>query len=66
MRSKRLWRRTEHYVKVARAQEESVKLVGIDETRVKRGHEYVTKANDLEARRLLFMTEKRNHDVQSI
>lgn len=63
--SKRLWRRIEHYVGVARAKDEmtGVTLIGIDETSVKRGHEYVTVVHDLDAKRLLFMTPGRKHET---
>ena len=61
--SKRLWRRIEHYVGVARAQDDmsEVKVVGIDETSARRGHDYVTVVHDLEAKRLLFMTQGKDH-----
>jgi transposase len=61
--SKRLWRRIEHYVNAARAKDEmkGISLIGIDETSLKRGHEYVTVVHDLAAKRLLFMTEGRSH-----
>ena len=60
---KRLWRRVRHYVDVARAQDDmsAVRHVGIDETSVKRGHEYITVVHDLEAKRLLFATAGRDH-----
>lgn len=63
--SKRLWRRIEHYVNAARARDvmTGIKVIGIDETSVKRGHEYVTVVHDLEAKRLLFMTPGRKHDT---
>ena len=63
--SKRLWRRIEHYVGVARTRDDmtGIKVVGIDETSVKRGQEYVTVVHDLEAKRLLFMTPGRKHDT---
>ena len=63
VRDKQLWRRIEHYVREARARQDmrSVRLVGIDETSLKRGHEYVTVAHDLEAKRLLFATPGRDH-----
>ncbi len=38
-----------------------VRYVGIDETSVKRGHEYITVVHDLEAKRLLFATPGRDH-----
>ena len=60
---KRLWRRVRHYVEVARARDDmsGVRYVGIDETSVKRGHEYITVVHDLEAKRLLFATPGRDH-----
>lgn len=62
---KQLWRRVEHYVDKARAQEQmtGVTVVGIDELSIRRGQEYVTLVHDLEAKRLLFMTEGRKHDT---
>jgi len=61
--SKRLWRRIEHYVEIARDQDTmaGVNVIGIDETSIRRGHNYVTVVHDLEAKRLLFMTEGRDH-----
>jgi transposase len=38
-----------------------VKVIGIDETSIRRGHDYVTVVHDLEAKRLLFMTEGSDH-----
>ena len=63
VKSKRLWRRIEHYVAVARAKDDmtGVKLIGIDDTSIKRGQNYVTVVHDLDAKRLLFMTEGRSH-----
>jgi transposase len=63
--SKRLWRRIEHYVETARARDvmTGIEVVGIDETSVKRGQEYVTVVHDLQAKRLLFMTPGRKHDT---
>jgi transposase len=62
---KPLWRRIEHYVGRARALEsfEGVKLVGIDETSLKRGQHYITVVHDLDAKRLLFATEGRDHQT---
>jgi transposase len=62
---KRLWRRVRHYVEAARAQDKmaGVRYVGIDETSVKRGHEYITVVHDLEAKRLLFATPGRDHST---
>lgn len=63
--SKRLWRRIEHYVGIARQRDEmtGVRVVGIDETSLKKGHNYVTVVHDLEARRLLYMTPGRGHET---
>lgn len=65
VRSKRLWRRIAHYVGIARRSDEmtGVRVVGIDETSLKKGHNYVTVVHDLEARRLLFMTPGRDHET---
>lgn len=63
--AKRLWTRIEHYVKAARAQDDmqGVRLIGIDETRMKRGHAYLTVVHDLEAKRLLFAAPGRDHET---
>ena len=60
---KQLWRRIEHYVGKARAQEQmkGVTVVGIDELSIRRGQQYVTLVHDLDNKRLLFMTEGRTH-----
>ena len=60
---KQLWRRIEFYVDQARALEsfEGVEIVGIDETSLRRGQDYVTVVHDLDAKRLLFATEGRDH-----
>jgi transposase len=65
--SKRLWRRIEHYIGLARAQDDmsTVSLIGIDETSVKRGQEYITVVHDLDAKRLLFVTPGRDHETVS-
>lgn len=61
--AKALWRRIEHYVNQARAQDDmsGVRHIGIDETSLRKGHEYVTVVHDLEQKRLLFATEGRDH-----
>jgi transposase len=61
--SKRLWRRVRYYVEAARAKDDmaGVRHVGVDETSVKRGHEYITVVHDLEAKRLLFACPGRDH-----
>lgn len=62
---KQLWLRIEFYVDQARALEEfaGVQLVGIDETSLRRGQEYITVVHDLDAKRLLFATEGREHQT---
>ena len=51
--SKRLWRRIRHYVQAARAKDDmsGVRHIGVDETSVKRGHEYITVVHDLDTKR---------------
>jgi transposase len=63
VRDKQLWRRIEHYVTEARKKQDMrrVRIVGIDETSLRRGHDYVTVVHDLDAKRLLFCTEGRDH-----
>lgn len=60
---KQLWRRIEFYVGQARALErfDGVQIVGIDETSLRRGQNYITVVHDLDAKRLLFATEGRDH-----
>ena len=60
---KQLWRRIEFYVQQARAQEvfAGVQTVGIDETSLRRGQDYITVVHDLDTKRLLFSTEGRDH-----
>ena len=62
-KDKQLWRRIEFYVDQARALESfaGVKIVGIDETSLKRGQHYITVVHDLDAKRLLFATEGKDH-----
>ena len=61
--AKRLWRRIAHYIDAARAKDDmsGVQLIGIDETSVKRGHNYITVVHDLQARRLLYASAGRDH-----
>ena len=63
VRDKQLWRRIEHYVTQARAKQDmsKVRLVGIDETSLKRGQDYITVVHDLDEKRLLFATPGRDH-----
>ena len=60
---KQLWRRIEFYVREARALErfDGVQIVGIDETSLRRGQNYITVVHDLDAKRLLFASEGRDH-----
>jgi len=55
----RLWRVLDHYVGAARQEADfsAVTDVGVDETSSKRGHNYVSLFVDLEAPRVLFVTE---------
>ena len=63
VRDKQLWRRIEHYVSQARRKQDmsTVRIVGIDETSLRRGHDYVSVVHDLDAKRLLFATPGRGH-----
>ena len=65
VRDKQLWRRIEHYVTEARKKQNMSKvlIVGIDETSLRRGHDYVTVVHDLDAKRLLFCTAGRDHQT---
>jgi transposase len=40
-----------------------VRHIGIDETSLRKGHECVTAVHDLEQKRLLFVTEGRDHQT---
>jgi len=63
VRDKQLWGRIEHYVTEARRKQDmsGVKIVGMDETSLRRGHEYVAVFHDLESKRLLFATPGKDH-----
>lgn len=65
VRDKQLWRRIEHYVTEARRKQDmsQVRIIGIDETSLRRGHDYVTVVHDLDAKRLLFCTPGRDHQT---
>jgi transposase len=39
----------------------AVRHIGIDETSLRKGHNYITVVHDLDAKRLLFATEGRDH-----
>lgn len=60
---KQLWRRIAYYVEKARALEsfETVSMIGVDETNMRRGQHYLTVFHDLDAARLLLATEGRDH-----
>jgi transposase len=62
---KQLWLRIEHYVGCARHGDDmsGVRRIGIDETSLRKGHNYITVVHDLEAKRLLFATEGRDHET---
>lgn len=62
---KRLWTRIDHYIKAARSRDDmsGVRQIGIDETSVKKGHEYITVVHDLDAKRLLFACPGRDHET---
>ena len=64
-KDKQLWRRIEFYVDQARAVEsfQGVQIVGIDETSLRRGQNYITVVHDLEKKRLLFACEGRDHQT---
>jgi transposase len=61
----RLWRVINAYVEIARAKEDfsDVKRIGIDETSVKKGHDYVSFFFDLDKKKLLFGTEGKDNET---
>lgn len=61
----RLWRVINTYVELARANEDfsDVKRIGIDETSVKKGHDYVSFFFDLDQKKLLFGTEGKDNET---
>lgn len=63
VRDKQLWGRIEHYVTQARAQQDmrEVTVVGMDETSLRKGHDYVAVFHDLQTKRLLFATPGKDH-----
>lgn len=60
-----VWRILDHYVEKARQAQPlaGVSVLGIDETSRRKGHQYVTTFCDLEARRVLFVTEGKDHET---
>ena len=61
----RLWRVINAYVEMARANEDhsDVKRIGIDETSVRKGHDYVSFFFDLDKKKLLFGTEGKDNQT---
>jgi transposase len=59
----RIWRVLEHYVELSRSEADfsSVSMVGVDETSRAKGHTYVTLFADMERRRVIFVTEGKDH-----
>lgn len=62
---KQLWRRIEHYVDEARSLDDmsAVRVIGIDETSLRKGQNYITVVHDLDKKRLLFACEGRDHQT---
>lgn len=62
---KQLWRRIEHYVDRARKLDDmsEVRVIGIDETSLRKGQNYITVVHDLEKKRLLFACEGKDHQT---
>lgn len=60
-----LWRVINHYVDKAVEKIDCSQLVqvGVDETSARKGHDYISCFFDMEARRLVFATEGREHEV---
>lgn len=61
----RIWRVVNHYVDdaVKRSDCSKVTSVGVDETSARKRHDYISCFFDLDARRLVFATEGREHQV---
>lgn len=61
----KLWSLMDTYVSIARADEDfsDVKVVGVDETSARKGHDYVTLFVDLEQKKTLFVTEGKNSET---
>lgn len=62
---KKLWDMIKAYTEKARAEEDfsAVRVVGVDETAARRGHDYVTLFVDLEEKRTIFVTDGRDQGV---
>ena len=61
----RIWRVVDHYVgdAIERMDCSTVTAVGVDETSARKRHDYISCFFDLDARRLVFATEGREHQV---
>ena len=61
----RLWRIISSYVAMARATEDysEIARIGVDETSVKKGHQYVSFFFDMDKRKLLFGTEGKDSET---
>lgn len=59
----KIWRVVEYYVNEARSRENysNIKNIGLDETSSRRGHNYITIAVDLDASKVIFATEGKDH-----
>lgn len=61
----KLWKMLNSYTEAARESEDfsEVKVVGVDETSARKGHDYVTLFVDLEKKKTLFVTEGKDREV---
>lgn len=61
----KLWNMMKAYVELCRKEEDfsDVKVVGVDETSARKGHDYVSLIVDLEEKKTLFVTEGKGHEV---
>jgi len=61
----RVWRVVQHYVDdaVSRMDCSAVTVIGVDETSAKKRHDYISCFFDMTAKRLVFATEGREHQV---
>jgi transposase len=61
----RLWRIVQHYVEkaVARMDLANLRRVAIDETAARRGHDYITLFVDIDARKVVYITEGSDADT---
>ena len=61
----KLWKMLKQYNHLARAEEDysQVKVIGIDETAVRRGHDYVSMVVDLDEKRTIYVGEGKDQTV---